>query len=469
MRGKNVCAAAVRTIAVFAMVSAGVGWADGQASVRGDRCTGQHCRVKTLEATSTKTTGAYSWGVKVTGGICLDTPCTARFISSGGAFHFINGVTSYLLVNPGVSLSSVNVWRGPDGTAATPAFGFTSDPNTGLFSSSADNIGVALGGTEAFRFRSGGYLSNGSLNATLTLNDGTGAVLQYATSMITLDGSSVTISPAANGTTIAGQAPTTFYTSGARKLNADSYTGGLYWQQSAVAASTPAFDLGGKAHPVLQRRTYVIDVGTESSAAPTWAPAPRTGGTTATVTVSETTAGATTAGTSPFVFDFRTSTTSTVAGNIASVTGASTGVKLNRGPRWCQRVMPGSVITAVRFWAGLASALPTASDTMTGDGVLFRFSTVAGDSKWQFCTRDGATQTCTDTGVAVAASTPAVLCADCREGSACTAWVNGVARTRKTTNLPNVATNMNPLWTVETTAGGTARTIGVSSASVEFN
>jgi hypothetical protein len=36
--------------------------------------------------------------------------------------------------------------------------------------------------------------------------------------------------------------------------------------------------------------------------------------------------------------------------------------------------------------------------------VAFRYSTNASDTKWQFCTGDGATTTCSDTGVTVTAN-----------------------------------------------------------------
>lgn len=421
-------------IALLVLAAAVLGacnaWAGpGQANDRGGgNCRpGGACVVKSIKTTGTSTSSVGSYSVQLP-----HASGRLSFCDGGGNcnwWYATNSASNGLIMTNGGGGASFSA-SGPgwfaNGTAANPSVSFTNDTNTGLYTGSADTLSLTLGGSETFRWRTGGL------------------------------------------SMLVGQQPTAFSAS-APSLQSDANTGRAYWSETSTTASTPPYDFGGNAHPVLQRRTYLVDVGTESSAAPTWNPGPRTGATTATITVSETSAGATSSGSAPYVFDFRTSTTSTVAGNIASVTGSSSGVKLSRGPRWCQRVMPGATITATRIWAGLASALPTASDTMTGEGVLFRYSTVAGDTKWQICTRDGATQTCTDTGVGVVASTPAILCADCREAGACTAWVDGVARVRKTTNLPAAGTNMNPLWTVETTAGGTARTVGVSSASVEFN
>lgn len=461
-------------VAAIALSSCPASADPGQANSRGDRCYGKACLVSSLT-----TNGSGAW--------CSNVPYSVygafRFANiSSGRFDLLNGQTcstanSTLMrwnaaanyVSVGSVSGSTTQFYVPNGTAAVPTLSFIGDTNSGLYSVGADQVGVATAGARSFNFAATAGTLEGTTSSTV-LSLATNATLAAGTTSALVSSSGrITLDAPVTGTRFAPQQPIVFSAAGAPSMQSDVYTGFAYWSPTVTAGSTPPFDLGGNPHPVLQRRRYIIDVGTESAAAPTWNPGPRTGGTTATLTVSETSAGATTYGTSPFVFDFRTSTTSTVAGNIASVTGASSGVKLSRGPRWCQRVMPGSVITAFRGWYGLASALPTASDTMTGEGVLFRYSTVAADAKWQFCTRDGVTQSCTDTGVAVAASTAAILCADCREGTACTAWVNGVARTRKTTNLPSAATNLNPLWTVETTAGGTARTVGVSSASIEFN
>ncbi len=87
------------------------------------------------------------------------------------------------------------VWLG-NGSLTGPSLAFAGDPNTGIAWQSADNFSLVNGGAETFRIRSGGFISDSSLNATLTLNTGTGAALGYATSSVQMDSSNVTITPA---------------------------------------------------------------------------------------------------------------------------------------------------------------------------------------------------------------------------------------------------------------------------------
>jgi predicted small integral membrane protein len=83
----------------------------------------------------------------------------------------------------------------------------------------------------------------------------------------------------------------------------------------------------------------------------------------------------------------------------------------------------------------LSSAAPTASDTLSANNMaMFRFSTAASDTVWQACTADGTTQTCTSTAVPPVAYQAQVLSIDCREGTSCVFWIDGVAayRARRT-------------------------------------
>jgi hypothetical protein len=59
-----------------------------------------------------------------------------------------------------------------DGSAGSPSYTFSADTNTGLFRPSADTIGVALGGTEEFRFVKNG--TDGDFHAT-------GDIIAYST------------------------------------------------------------------------------------------------------------------------------------------------------------------------------------------------------------------------------------------------------------------------------------------------
>jgi hypothetical protein len=56
--------------------------------------------------------------------------------------------------------------RVPDGDAATPAFTFTSDLNSGFYRIGADNVGLSLGGTKRWDFGTAGS----SLTGTLTVS-----------------------------------------------------------------------------------------------------------------------------------------------------------------------------------------------------------------------------------------------------------------------------------------------------------
>jgi len=64
--------------------------------------------------------------------------------------------------------SSTGVWGLANGTAAAPAIGFTSDPDTGLFRTSANVLGVAAGGSSVGTFSSAGFTGavNGTVGAT---------------------------------------------------------------------------------------------------------------------------------------------------------------------------------------------------------------------------------------------------------------------------------------------------------------
>jgi hypothetical protein len=50
--------------------------------------------------------------------------------------------------------------KGALGSASAPAFSFTSDPNTGIFSPGADTLSICEGGVETMRFASDGSMSS---------------------------------------------------------------------------------------------------------------------------------------------------------------------------------------------------------------------------------------------------------------------------------------------------------------------
>lgn len=361
------------------------------------------------------------------------------------------------------------------GTAPLPAFSFILDPNTGLYNTAADQLGVSVAGARSFNFTStAGVLDGTSANAKLTLNDVTGSELNYSGTLFRLAGGSATLS--GGGLSIAStRAPLTFASSTASTLQIDSNTGRGYWQNSATVATSPPFDFGGGMQPVLQKRTYVIDVGMVSAAAPTFQAPPRSSAGTVTVAVVDgAAANGALAGATPNLQNFRVSNNSAALGNISSLDSSSDWIDIGAGPRWCQRVAlgnnPGAALSSIRAWVGMASALPGASNAPATHNVSFRFSTSAGDTAWQYCYGAGAT-TCATTGVIPQDNSAGLgafdtLCIDCREGSACTWWVNGVAKARQTSGLPSSA--MSPIYSVENIAAA-SRWLGAGSISVELN
>lgn len=73
-------------------------------------------------------------------------------VAAGDSVRYEQVVGVYLpLANPVFT----GVITGGDGAAATPAYSFTSDPDTGFYRVSANVLGLSLGGTQALNFTSG--------------------------------------------------------------------------------------------------------------------------------------------------------------------------------------------------------------------------------------------------------------------------------------------------------------------------
>lgn len=356
------------------------------------------------------------------------------------------------------------------GTAAAPTVTFSGAPTTGLYRIGATSLGMSFGGVSGLSFQSG-VIMNGNFGQLQISNVGAGMTATaggQATSFnVFTDGATMGVGYQGLSFNPAGGFPVNWTATRTATIHHDQGTGRIWFRETTTPAATPPYDLGGFPHPVLQRRAYVVDIGTESAVAPTWQVAPRVGATTATVTVAEATNAATTVGAAPYVWDLRTSSTSSVSGNTASLITTAF-AKRNRGPRWCARVLASSK-TSVRLWAGLSSALPGSSDTPSANNhASFRLSTAASDANWQACSSDGTTQTCTDTTVTADTTAGNLLCIDCRSSTTCTYWVDGVARVAKTNNLPAAATNMAPFHSVETLSAA-VRSLSTSSISVEVN
>lgn len=323
---------------------------------------------------------------------------------------------------------------------ALPAFAFVGDQNMGIYRAGADVLGISTGGVSAGQFLPAGQgfqAPNGSAAAPSLSCSGNSTTGFYFASPL------IGFTAAGTATWFSGARvlPTSFDT-GARVMHIESSTGRRYWNDVAQPSNNqPTFDLGGAPHPILQRRSYALDMGYESSNTPTFYPvAPRLGASSATVTPVDAAAASTavigTALTNQY--DARTSTTAAAAGSISSLVTSAFIRRAGSAPRWCQKVSI-STTSNIRVWLGIANALPGANDSPANSAQSFRYSTNAGDSKWMACYAAGVSTTCVDTGKAPSSGTSAydTLCIDCREGGTtrCTWWVNGVATNTVTSGL----------------------------------
>lgn len=78
-----------------------------------------------------------------------------------------NCVGGQMLTSDGMSLSCValptaSTGNAPDGSVMSPAFGFASSPNTGIYQPTANSIGFSAGGTEVARFDVSGNVGIGT-------------------------------------------------------------------------------------------------------------------------------------------------------------------------------------------------------------------------------------------------------------------------------------------------------------------
>lgn len=409
---------------------------------------GVDCTSRSFKASRDGTAAAPSWGwtsdpdtglyrsaansvaIAAGGALQLTIDTSGTTVSTG--HYFAMGSTSRILLDDGA-------------TAALPGLTFAGDQNTGLYKVAADNLSVTTGGVRSFNFTStAGKLEGTATQPTLILDTSSGACLDYNSSSRVCTASNViTFSNGASGEKHGGAGgPTTWATTTySPALIVDSNTGRPYWLDVVQPSNQrSAVDLGGFPHPVLQQRTYALDMGYESAVTPTFYPvAPRLGASAATATPTDAAAASTNViGTTPNQYDARTSNTTAAAGSISSLVTTAFIRRASASPRWCQKVSM-STTANIRVWLGVASALPGSNDNPANSGQSFRYSTTAGDTKWMACYANGVGSTCVDTAKAPSSGTSAydTLCIDCREGGTtrCTWWVNGVATNTITTGL----------------------------------
>jgi len=247
-----------------------------------------------------------------------------------------------------------------------------------------------------------------------------------------------------NGTTGLTIASTTL-TTGLAAPTADAIAGESTSGRLYLSDGNTWRDLGAGNHPVLNARTLLVDLRDAGDLG--WAhAAPYVGGVSPAVT--ETCNGAsvqplsTTGDFGSFSREARECPTTAVLGNVSSVLVSETRWATSNRTRVCFRA--GLVSTAdVVFMAGetTAGSFANPESAPNKSGMWVRFDSTVPDTDWMLCTSDGVSAaTCTSSGVA--ATSGGLFCLDQREGSGVTLWVNGRARVRHTTNLPNAATAM---------------------------
>jgi hypothetical protein len=85
-------------------------------------------------------------------------PNTGIYTTGADTLAFTTGGVLRVTLDS-LSLTNSSLFFGPNGTAALPTYSFTNDPNTGLYSVGADQLGVSVGGTLRVTFNADDVLS----------------------------------------------------------------------------------------------------------------------------------------------------------------------------------------------------------------------------------------------------------------------------------------------------------------------
>lgn len=184
-------------------------------------------------------------------------------------------------------------------------------------------------------------------------------------------------------------------------------------------------------------------------------------------------------GTTSFVEDttgaYINHATSTALNAAAGWAWAQTDVRLEVGPDWEYLIKTGAAASDIqntRIWCAFCTAAALdQSDAGVGNVAGFRFSTGAGDTKWQAVTRNAGSglNTVTDTGVTVAADTRYKLRIDVRNTASINFYINDVLVANISTNLPATTTTGSPYATITNLSAGTARNLRLERMVVEQN
>jgi hypothetical protein len=128
------------------------------------------------------------------------------------------------------------------------------------------------------------------------------------------------------------------------------------------------------------------------------------------------------------------STTST-SNSLAGIQTNNGEVRYDCKPTMVARIRTGANLLSTRIWIGFFNASPSSSDTPL-NGVGFRYSTSAGDTKWQCYTSNNSTNTITDSGITVAGQTKYDFAIDMTDPTKVDFYINGTKVATHQTNLP---------------------------------
>ncbi|RYZ99923.1 MAG: tail fiber domain-containing protein, partial [Proteobacteria bacterium] len=117
--------------------------------------------------------------LKFTAGTVLTSPENGAFEYDGTNYYLTIGTTRLAIPLAGGSASYSSINAGA-GTAAAPSHSFTGDLDTGIFSSGADSIGLAAGGSKVFDVSSAGLVSPTTGGASVASANGTAATPTYS-------------------------------------------------------------------------------------------------------------------------------------------------------------------------------------------------------------------------------------------------------------------------------------------------
>ncbi len=181
--------------------------------------------------------------------------------------------------------------------------------------------------------------------------------------------------------------------------------------------------------------------------------------------------GDTGAGTGTLANGEMTFTTGTVLNNTANCNGTGTYYNRSRNPKARFRIYLSDLVLR-STWVGLASAaLSGGAADPAGSRFAFRYDTTQGDATWKATTKDGATQTVVDTGVAPLTARGQYLDIVVDDvGANAKFYINGVLVATIITNLPAAGTALSlRVDTTHLVAGGVATATTVQQIVAEID